>query len=152
MCGRPIGELSVKDGGRWSEDPTSGFAGMSANEDEMVLTRVFTGDDGRAQFGAVQLKTEMLAAAGGIFPQSMVPSTATRFITFAAGTVLDWHPAPRRQFVTILAGACEIELADGSRKRFGPGEILLVEDTKGQGHRTHSLGNQPLVLMFCHLE
>lgn len=116
------------------------------------MTRLFTGDDGLAQFGTVQFKTEPLESVGGIYPQSIVPSTATRFITFAAGTVLDWHPAPRRQFVTILSGLCEIELANGSRKRFSPGEILLVEDTTGQGHKTHSLGDQPLVLMFCHLE
>ena len=118
----------------------------------MELIRLYTDDGGLARFGTVRLESEPIVSVGVTYPQFMVPSTATRFITFEAGTVLDWHPAPRWQFVTILGGACEIELADGSTKRFGPGEILLVEDTTGQGHKTHSVGDQPLTLMFSHLE
>lgn len=49
-------------------------------------------------------------------------------------------PAPRRQFVITLSGCGEIECGDGSRRRFGPGDILLAEDTTGQGHITREVG------------
>ena len=42
--------------------------------------------------------------------------------------------APRRQFVIHLAGAAEIEVGDGTRRTFGAGEVLLADDTTGQGH------------------
>ena len=49
---------------------------------------------------------------------------------------MDWHPAPRRQYVIILTGQLEIGLGDGTTRRFGPGDARLVEDTTGQGHTT----------------
>ena len=48
--------------------------------------------------------------------------------------VWDYHVAPRRQFVIHLAGTAEIEVGDGTSRRFGPGEVLLADDTTGQGH------------------
>ena len=46
------------------------------------------------------------------------------------GLFLDWHPAPRRQFVIILSGQLEIGLGDGSRHVFGPGDARLIEDAR----------------------
>ena len=36
--------------------------------------------------------------------------------------------------VVTLSGESEIELEGGRKMRFGPGHILLAEDTTGQGH------------------
>lgn len=52
------------------------------------------------------------------------------------------HNAPRRQFIVMLAGVCEIEASDGDRRRLGPGEVLLLEDTEGHGHITRRVGDQ----------
>ena len=58
-----------------------------------------------------------------------------------SGRELDeWHNAPDHQFVVTLSGVTEIEASDGEVRRFGPGEILLVEDTSGKGHRTRYEG------------
>jgi hypothetical protein len=56
-----------------------------------------------------------------------------------AGGALDFHTAPRRQFVITLSGIGEIECGDGSRRRVGPGDIMLAEDTTGQGHITREI-------------
>ena len=69
-----------------------------------------------------------------------------------AGNFLDWHPAPRRQWVIILSGELEIGLGDGSVRRFGPGDARLVEDTTGHGHTTRVIGSQPCVMAFVPLE
>lgn len=46
----------------------------------------------------------------------------------------EWHPAPARQFIIPLSGEMEFETSDGEKRVFGPGDILLVEDTEGKGH------------------
>lgn len=38
----------------------------------------------------------------------------------------------------LLDGAIEIETSDGSRCIFWGGEVLLMEDTPGRGHRTRN--------------
>ena len=54
------------------------------------------------------------------------------------------HPAPRRQWVVMLRGAMEIEVTDGTRRRFGPGDVVLGADATGRGHVTVAVGNPPL--------
>ena len=36
--------------------------------------------------------------------------------------------------MVTLSGESEVELEDGKKIRFGPGNILLAEDTTGRGH------------------
>jgi hypothetical protein len=63
--------------------------------------------------------------------------------TSGSGSDLDeWHNAPARQFVVTLSGTTEIEASDGDVRRFGPGEVLLVEDISGKGHRTRYRGQR----------
>jgi hypothetical protein len=50
------------------------------------------------------------------------------------------HNAPRRQFIVHLEGAVEVEASDGERRRFGPGDVVLVEDLEGRGHVTRWVG------------
>ena len=53
-----------------------------------------------------------------------------------------WHNAPRRQLIASLNGHVEAHVGSGGatckgeKRRFGPGELLLAEDTKGRGHCT----------------
>lgn len=37
----------------------------------------------------------------------------------------------------------EIETGDGTKKRFGPGDIMLADDLTGRGHITRAVGNKP---------
>jgi len=41
--------------------------------------------------------------------------------------------------VVNLSGLVEIEVGDGSKRRLGAGDILLADDTTGQGHITRDL-------------
>ena len=51
----------------------------------------------------------------------------------------DFHNAPQKQYIILLDGGIEIETSQGEIRSFGAGEILLVEDTTGKGHRTRNL-------------
>jgi hypothetical protein len=41
--------------------------------------------------------------------------------------------------VVTLAGRAEVECGDGTKRRFGPGDIMLADDTTGQGHITREI-------------
>jgi hypothetical protein len=47
---------------------------------------------------------------------------------------LDWHPAPRRQYIINLDAGVQITASDGEARVIGAGEVMLVEDTAGKGH------------------
>jgi hypothetical protein len=51
------------------------------------------------------------------------------------------HNAPRRQFIVMLKGECEVETSTGEKRRLGPGSVLLTEDTEGLGHVTRRIGD-----------
>ncbi len=104
----------------------------------MGIFRLYTGNDGQSHieeqtFSAHPALTTPQAAAHIVFGQMPV------------GTFIDWHPAPRRQYVIILAGQLEIGLGDGALRRFGPGDARLVEDTTGRGHTTRVVGSEPVL-------
>lgn len=51
----------------------------------------------------------------------------------------DFHNAPQKQYIILLDGGIEIETSLGETRSFEAGEILLVEDTSGKGHKTRNL-------------
>jgi quercetin dioxygenase-like cupin family protein len=64
---------------------------------------------------------------------------------------LDFHNAPRRQFVINLKGSVDIEIGDGTVRRLGPGDILLAEDTTGQGHKSRAVDGEARECLFIPL-
>jgi quercetin dioxygenase-like cupin family protein len=106
----------------------------------MGVYRLYTGSDGESHI-------EELKPAEHPELWQLQATTGIRLTEFAAQQFLDWHPAPRRQWVIILSGELEIGLGDGSLRRFGPGDARLVEDTTGRGHTTRTLGDQPCLAM-----
>jgi quercetin dioxygenase-like cupin family protein len=106
----------------------------------MRLFRLFTGDDQQSHLEELQ----MAFTSGQIAEQtSMQPAVGVIFTRMAPGTFVDWHNAPRRQYVITLAGGVEIGLGDGSLHRFGPGEGILAEDLTGKGLRPGQLAMDP---------
>ena len=59
-----------------------------------------------------------------------------------------WHVAPRRQYVLFLRGKTEIEVSDGEKRILTSGDVLLVEDTFGRGHRNRRLSGAPQLWAF----
>ena len=45
----------------------------------------------------------------------------------------DFHPAPRRRWMTMISGQIDIQLADGTIYGFGPEDLRLWEDVTGGG-------------------
>ena len=100
--------------------------------------RLYTGSDGQSHIEAIDIEQKADWLKG-------LPTSQISFRVWPKGQFIDWHPAPRRQFVIILSGQLEIGCGDGSTQVFGPGDARLVEDTTGKGHTTLAIGNEPCI-------
>lgn len=103
----------------------------------MRVTRVYTGPDNQSHFEELDIPLEP-SRYGEL--SALVEGEGVIFRETPADGLLDFHPAPRRQFVVMLSGMVQIEVGDGSSRRLGPGDILLAEDTTGQGHVSREVG------------
>ena len=108
----------------------------------MQVVRIYTGDDGESHFEELDLPYETIAEAEVTAQQS---ATGISFRRTQPGNFVDWHPAPRRQYVITLEGQSEIGLGDGTKRIFSAGDVLLADDLSGRGHTTAVHGNQPRV-------
>ena len=79
-------------------------------------------------------------------------ATSVVFRETAGDYNYDFHTAPRRQLVVNLEGEVEIEVGDGTRRILRTGDILLAEDTTGQGHISRAVAGKPRKSLFILLD
>ena len=75
-------------------------------------------------------------ASGALFGK--IAEGPLRFRRFEPELHMDWHAAPRRQFIVITSGAMEITATDGTARAFPAGSILLADDGGSKGHLTRA--------------
>ena len=112
----------------------------------MDVVRVYTGEDGESHFEDVPIGLEDRGLGGRI--SGLIRGSGVMFREVDATYDLDFHNAPRRQFVVNLTGSVDITVGDGTVRRLGPGEILLAEDTTGRGHKSAAVDGQPRTCLF----
>ena len=103
----------------------------------MIVTRIFTAADGSAHIERRAVPMDL--DQSGRATSADLPALRLFFRDTPAAHVHQKHRAPQRQFIFVTAGIGEIELADGTRHRFGPGDVLFAEDTTGDGHVTRTI-------------
>lgn len=116
--------------------PTPGASGSNrwpAERPSVLVTRIYSGDDGRSHFEELELPLTV-SEVGAMSSAIPMESMFFRDTTAAGPEVWDYHTAPRRQFAIHLIGRTEIEVGDGTKRTFGPGDVLLADDLTGQGH------------------
>ena len=111
-----------------------------------MIVRVYTGPDGQSHFEDLTLPPP------GTEDTGLQQVTGLAFRRSPPGRFMDWHNAPRRQYIITLAGAGEIGIGDGSVRRFGPGDMLLADDLTGHGHTSRNVGEQERVLAIMPLD
>ena len=71
-----------------------------------------------------------------------LPATGIIFRQVPPTYDLDWHPAPRRQYIINLDAGVRLTASDGESRVIGAGEVILVEDTTGKGHLSQAVGGK----------
>lgn len=100
----------------------------------MKVTRIYSDANGESHFEDLDIPLKDAGSIGRLSEPRAVTSVVFR--ENDPGYDYDWHTAPCRQYIVLLDGEIEIEVSTGAKRRFVAGEILLVEDTTGKGHRT----------------
>lgn len=101
------------------------------------VTRIYADEQGDSHFEDIAIPLQDNGTIGLL----SIPQAAGSIIfrKVAAGYDYDFHKAPARQYIALMDGELEIETSTGVIRHFGPGDVLLVEDTEGKGHRSRNL-------------
>jgi hypothetical protein len=122
---------------------------MAQKRTPIIVTRIFTGPDGQTH--AEELQVPLKPGGGATELSEMVKVTGLQFRRNSPEYFIDWHTAPRRQYVITLSGRSEIELAGGKKIALTPGHILLAEDVTGKGHISRAVGSEDRISLFIPL-
>ncbi|MGD8538512.1 MAG: cupin domain-containing protein [Candidatus Aminicenantes bacterium] len=121
----------------------------------LAYVRIYSDLNGQSHFDKEEITFQLVDYAPPAPPISVseaLVAESVHFISSPSGWFGDWHPAPRRQFVFMLTGTMEVEVSDGEKRKFVPGDVLLVEDTSGAGHISRAVGNERAYLAVVPLE
>ena len=116
----------------------------------MKIVRLYTGADNKSHFEDLQIPLKDGGKVG--FVSELTKATGVVFRETTGDYDYDFHTAPRRQYVVNLEGEVEIEVGDGTRRILGSGDILLAEDTTGQGHKSRAVAGKPRKSLFITLD
>jgi hypothetical protein len=98
---------------------------------------VYSDINGDTHFEDIEIP---LTQAGNVGQLSdVLPVTGIIFREVEPSYDWNFHPAPQKQYIVLLDGEIEIETSLGEKRIFTAGEVLLVEDTTGKGHKTRNL-------------
>jgi hypothetical protein len=101
------------------------------------ITRVYSDSNGESHFEGIQMPLHEAGSIGRL--SGIIPASGIIFREVEPSYDWNFHTAPQRQFIVLLDGEIEIETSLGEKRTFKGGEILLVEDTTGKGHKTKNI-------------
>jgi hypothetical protein len=116
----------------------------------MRVVRLYTGADNQSHFEDIDVPMKDAGKVG--FLSERIAVTSLVFRRTGGDYDYDFHTAPRRQYVVNLEGEVEIEVGDGSKRVLRSGDILLAEDTTGQGHISRAVAGRPRRSLFIALD
>ncbi len=109
-----------------------------------TYVRLYADSEGETHFEDVHLPTERHSSPTGTEEARAAPLETSGLVfrtVLVEASDTSPHTAPHPLLMVLLEGATEVEVSDGEIRRFGPGSVLVVEDTTGKGHVTRSLSN-----------
>jgi hypothetical protein len=119
-------------------------------EKTMTIVRLYTGPDNQSHFEDVKIPLKSTGKIG--FISELTKATGIVFRETGGDYNYEFHTAPRRQYVVNLEGEVEIEVGDGTKRILRSGDILLAEDTTGQGHISRAVAGKPRKSLFITLD
>lgn len=113
----------------------------------MKITKIFNDENGESHFEEIEIPLINQGEIGFLSENINVQKVQFRKVS----ADYDFHWAPQKQYIVLLDGGVEIETSLGEVRKFQTGEILLVEDVSGKGHKTKNLEKKERTSLFIHL-
>ena len=101
------------------------------------ITIIYADEKGDSHFEDIQIDLKDKGDIG--FLSDLQETTGIVFRKVKADYDFDFHKAPNRQYIILQDGKIEIQTSLGATRTFEQGDILLVEDTFGIGHKTRNI-------------
>ncbi len=106
----------------------------------MRIHNLWVDADGETHFRDIEVEWGEATPSGRL--SERLPATGIIFRQVQPDYELDWHKAPRRQYIINLDAGVEITVSDGESRVIGAGEVLLVEDVTGKGHLSKAVDDK----------
>ena len=116
----------------------------------MKITRIYPDANGETHFEDVDIPLQDADQIGQL--SQLQPVTGIIFRQTPGDYDYAWHNAPRRQYVIILEGQVDFTVSDGQQRRFGGGDVVLLEDTWGKGHYSQAVNGGRRSSIFVTLD
>ena len=113
-----------------------------------TVTRLYTGADGQSHAEDVDVSWRPAKLRAELSESDAVKTTGAQFLRWPRGFVWEGHPASKRQYVIIVSGRGEVDVAGGKKVQLVPGRVLLAEDVTGKGHVTRIGPDEDLVMLL----
>lgn len=101
------------------------------------ITRIYSDAQGQSHFEDISIPLKEMGMVGKL--SDPVPAKSVIFREVLPSYDWDFHQAPQRQYIVLLDGEIEIETSLGDKRNFKQGDILLMDDTTGRGHKTRNV-------------
>ena len=116
----------------------------------MRIHNLYEDEFGQSHFRDIEV--EWVSEGRGGKLSERLPATGIIFRQVQPDYQLNWHPAPRRQYIINLDAGVEITASDGEARIIAAGEVILVEDTSGEGHMSKAVDEQIRHCIFVPVE
>ena len=103
----------------------------------MRIHNLYTDASGESHWRDIQVEWVEETRSGKL--SKRFPASGIIFREAPATYDLDWHPAPRRQYIINLDAGVQLTASDGESRAIGAGEVILVEDVTGKGHLSQAV-------------
>lgn len=112
----------------------------------MQIVTIYADDQGESHFGQIDIPLTESSPLGLM----SVLQTAQGIIFRETGADYQYafHTAPRKQYMVVLEGGVDFTVSSGEKRRFGPGDIVLLQDTHGKGHCSEAVDGKPRKSLF----
>lgn len=115
--------------------------------------RIFSDEEGCSHFETknIELEAKDYAPPAPSLNTSVLKAADNSvFLELPIGWYGDWHPTPVRQWLIFMTGKCEFEAEDGELATCKAGDVVLLDDTSGKGHRTKVLRDEVVRIAAIH--
>jgi hypothetical protein len=116
----------------------------------MRIHNLYVDEHGESHFRDVEVEWTEKTATGRL--SARLPANGIIFRETLPDYDLDWHPAPRRQYIINLDGGVQLTASDGESRVIGAGEVILVEDITGKGHLSKNVEGKLRHSIFVPIE
>jgi hypothetical protein len=116
----------------------------------MRVHNLYADANGQSHFRDIEIEWAETTNAGKL--SKRLPATGIIFREVQPDYDLDWHPAPRRQYIINLDAGVKITASDGEARIIKAGEVILVEDTSGKGHLSQAVEGKIRNCIFVPVE